>query len=38
MFEDGFSSSRKMQGGDYDNKPFWFKFAVRVCRLMSPVL
>jgi cardiolipin synthase len=38
MFKDGFSSSRKMQGGDYDNKPFWFKFAVRVCRLMSPVL
>jgi len=38
MFKDGFASSRRMQGGDYDNKPFWFKFTVRVCRLMSPVL
>lgn len=38
MFVEGFSNSRQMQGGDYDNKPFWFKFAVRVCRLMSPVL
>ncbi|HBE91450.1 MAG TPA: cardiolipin synthase [Gammaproteobacteria bacterium] len=38
MFEDGFDSSRQMQGADYDSKPFWFKFAVRVSRLMSPVL
>jgi len=38
MFEDGFARCRLMHGGDYDNKSFWFKFAVRVCRLMSPVL
>lgn len=38
MFEDSFSASRLMQGGDYDSKPFWFKLAVRICRLMSPVL
>ena len=38
MFEDGFTSSRQMQAGDYDRKPFWFKLAVRLCRLMSPVL
>ena len=38
MFNDGFASSRLMQADDYVSKPFWFKFAVRVCRLMSPVL
>jgi cardiolipin synthase len=38
MFEFGFASSRQMQAGDYDRKPFWFKFAVRFSRLMSPVL
>lgn len=38
MFKNSFASSRIMQGGDYDNKSLWFKFAVRVCRLMSPVL
>ena len=38
MFNDGFASSRQMQADDYVSKPLWFKFAVRVCRLMSPVL
>jgi cardiolipin synthase len=38
MFNDGFAVSRKMLPGDYDAKPYWFKLAVRVCRLMSPVL
>ena len=38
MFNDGFASSRKMQTDDYVSKPLWFKLAVRVCRLMSPVL
>jgi cardiolipin synthase len=38
MFNDGFASSNKMQLGDYDRKPFWFRFAVKVSRLMSPVL
>ena len=38
MFNDGFASSRLMQADDYVSKPLWFKFAVRVCRLMSPVL
>jgi cardiolipin synthase len=38
MFEQSFASCRLMQGRDFDNKPFWFKLVVRVCRLMSPVL
>ncbi|MFW2438164.1 MAG: cardiolipin synthase [Arenicellales bacterium] len=38
MFENSFASCRQMQGGDYNNKPFWFKLAVRISRLMSPVL
>jgi cardiolipin synthase len=38
MFNGGFASSKQMQVGDYDRKPFWFKFAVKVSRLMSPVL
>lgn len=38
MFNEGFASSKQMQVGDYDRKPLWFKFAVKVSRLMSPVL
>ena len=38
MFKDCFTSSMQMQAGDYDSNPFWFKLAVRTCRLMSPVL
>ena len=38
MFEEDFSGSRLMQPDEYDNKPFWFKLAVRTARLTAPVL
>jgi cardiolipin synthase len=38
MFLDDFDRSRLMQPGDYDDRGFWFKFAVRLARLTSPVL
>ncbi|MCH7885664.1 MAG: cardiolipin synthase [Planctomycetes bacterium] len=38
MFENDFSSSRLMERDEYDNKPFWFKLAVRTARLAAPVL
>ena len=38
MFENDFSSSRLMDRDEYDNKPFWFKLAVRTARLTAPVL
>jgi len=38
MFENDFSSSRLMERDEYDNKPFWFKLAVRTARLTAPVL
>ena len=38
MFEKDFASSRLMQPDEYDNKPFWFKLAVRTARLTAPVL
>jgi len=38
MFENDFLSSRVMARDEYDNKPFWFKLAVRTARLTAPVL
>ncbi len=38
MFENDFLSSRIMDRDEYDNKPFWFKLAVRTARLTAPVL
>ena len=38
MFENDFVSSRLMERDEYDNKPFWFKLAVRTARLAAPVL
>ncbi len=38
MFEKDFSSSRLMARDEYDNKPFWFKLAVRTARLTAPIL
>ncbi len=38
MFNDDFSKSRLMEAGEYDDKPFWFKLAVRVARLSAPIL
>ena len=38
MFEDDFANSRLMQLDEYDNKPYWFKVAVRLARLTAPIL
>jgi len=38
MFEDDFAGSRLMEPGEYDAKPYWFKVAVGLARLASPVL
>ncbi len=37
MFEADFARSRLMRPGEYDEKPWWFRFAVRLCRLAAPV-
>ena len=37
MFEDDFANSRLMEQGELDDRSFWFKFAVRLARLTSPV-
>jgi cardiolipin synthase A/B len=37
MFEADFSHSRLMQPNEYDEKPWWFRFAVRVARLTAPI-
>jgi cardiolipin synthase len=38
MFEADFARSRAMHAGAYDEKPAWFRFAVRLSRLAAPVL
>lgn len=38
MFQNDFSASRLMQQDEYDNKPYWFKLAVRTARLAAPIL
>jgi cardiolipin synthase len=38
MFEQDFAAARLMQPDEYDNKPFWFRLAVRTARLTAPVL
>ena len=38
MFENDFDASRLMEPAEYDEKPFWFKLAVRTARLTAPVL
>ena len=38
MFQNDFSVSRLMEPDEYDNKPYWFKLAVRTARLTAPVL
>jgi len=37
MFEADFSHSRLMEPNEYDEKPWWFRFAVRVARLTAPI-
>jgi cardiolipin synthase len=38
MFEEDFRNSRLMTPADLDDKPFWFRPAVRAARLTAPVL
>lgn len=37
MFEADFATSRLMEPGEYDRKPWWFRFAVRLARLTAPL-
>ncbi len=37
MFEADFANSRLMEPGEYDRKPWWFRFAVNLARLTAPV-
>lgn len=38
MFQNDFSASRLIQPDEYENKPHWFKLAVRTARLTVPAL
>jgi len=37
MFEEDFAHSRRMEPGEYDEKPFLFRLGVRLARLTAPV-
>ena len=37
MLETDFSKSRLMEPGEYDRKPWWFRFAVKLARLTAPI-
>ena len=37
MFLEDFAHSREMAPGDYRDRSFWFRLAVRLARLMSPI-
>ena len=37
MFEADFARSRRMEPGELDRKPFWFKLGVSLARLTSPI-
>jgi cardiolipin synthase len=37
MLENDFAKSRLMDPGEYDAKPWWFRFAVKLARLTAPV-
>ena len=38
MLEADFANARLMEPDEYDQKPLWFKFAVRLAHLTAPVL
>ena len=38
MLEEDFARSRKMQPGEFMEKPWWFRLAARVARLTAPIL
>ena len=37
MFMDDFNNSSVMEKGAYATKPFWFRLAVRLANLTSPM-
>ena len=37
MFEADFARSRRVEDGAYKDRSFWFRLAVRLARLTSPV-
>jgi hypothetical protein len=37
MFEVDLTKSQQMEPGEYDRKPWWFRFGVRLARLTAPV-
>jgi cardiolipin synthase len=37
MFEADFAQSRVMAPGEYDRKPWWFRFGARLARLTGPI-
>ena len=37
MFERDFANSRKVEQGELDAKPIWFKFGIGVARLLAPI-
>ncbi len=37
MFLDDFAKSREMHEGEYDEKPWYFKFGVKLARLTAPI-
>jgi cardiolipin synthase len=37
MMRDDFARSRRVDPGEYGRRPWWFKSAVRMARLLSPV-
>lgn len=38
MLEDDFASAKLVGPGEYSDRPFWFRLAVRLARLTSPLL
>ena len=37
MMKEDFARSRRVDLSEYDKRPWWFKAAVRLARLLSPV-
>ena len=37
MLEEDFAHSRLMAPGEFDARPWWFRFAVKLARLTAPV-
>jgi hypothetical protein len=38
MLEDDFTNCHQTTTADFANRPIWFHFAVRLARLMAPIL